>query len=469
VDGARTWQKNDGNFFPEWLREIAVALIDPVPDPVETLRGVRTAEVKTLMGSTYFNWNASVALGSSERPENISLTDATDLIFYDGGLDWGGLYKDYEDFHGRMVGRTVSTGNPEVTAKIVVLEDLAAGSADWFDVSAPGGDLHPLRTVTVDKADFASDLAVPVPRIEWPALAVGPPTGKVSTDLVIDREGAVRDTGIVVADNGGVVDTARNAFAHLHFRPQLVDGVPAQVVRRVSIDFAVTRPPGAENFGSARARFEHGRAASFPATAAKLPYSMKATFHLGRAGKVEEGRYEDTWQDATHWRREGWFGNGHLVRTQNGDKHYMLSEGTDARIVGLIFNLLEPIPAIDTFTESDWRMKRDTVDGVKTIRVARGPDGASGNLDINEGNGYWFDEDGRLVRAVTGKLDVRSSDFVAFDGAQFAKTIKVLSATGGVAIMAGFDDLQILTSPPNPALFVLRGHDWKRQFTAEVR
>jgi hypothetical protein len=31
VDGARDWQKNEGDYFPEWLREVAVALINPVP------------------------------------------------------------------------------------------------------------------------------------------------------------------------------------------------------------------------------------------------------------------------------------------------------------------------------------------------------------------------------------------------------------------------------------------------------
>jgi hypothetical protein len=470
VDGPRVWQKNEGNFFPEWLQEIAVALIDPVPDLAEALQGVRTAEVKTVAGSTYFNWDAVGGPGSSERRENVALSDATGLIFYDGGLNWGGLYKDYKDFHGRMVGRTVTHGSPEVTAKIVVLEDLSPMTADWFDAAAPGGDPHPLRSVVADKAAFAEDLAVPMPPIEWPALANGPLTGRVSTDLIIDREGVVRDTGIVVADNGGVTDVARTAFAHLRFRPQVIDGSPAQVVRRVSLTFAAKRPAGVEDFGAARDRFEHGRAVSFPAAAAKSPYSMKATFHLrGKSGTVEEGRYEDTWQDATHWRREGWFGNGHFVKTQNGETHYMLSEGSDARIVGLVFSLLEPIPAIDTFTESDWRMKHDTMGDVKAVRVMRGGEDASGNLDVNEGNGYWFDEDGRLVRAVTGKLDVRPSNFVAFDGAQVAKTIKVLAANGGVAMTIAFNDLQILASAPDRSLFILRGHEWKRQFTAEVR
>src|ERR1700733_11702590 len=29
VDGGRDWQKNEGDYFPEWLRVIAVALVKP--------------------------------------------------------------------------------------------------------------------------------------------------------------------------------------------------------------------------------------------------------------------------------------------------------------------------------------------------------------------------------------------------------------------------------------------------------
>src|SRR4029077_10293645 len=31
VNGSHEWQKSDGEYFPEWLREVAVALIEPVP------------------------------------------------------------------------------------------------------------------------------------------------------------------------------------------------------------------------------------------------------------------------------------------------------------------------------------------------------------------------------------------------------------------------------------------------------
>jgi hypothetical protein len=47
VDGVHQWQKNDGDYFPEWLRELSVALIHPVPLPMDALlQRMKTAEVR---------------------------------------------------------------------------------------------------------------------------------------------------------------------------------------------------------------------------------------------------------------------------------------------------------------------------------------------------------------------------------------------------------------------------------------
>jgi len=53
----------------------------------------------------------------------------------------------------------------------------------------------------------------------------------------------------------------------------------------------------------------------------------------------------------------------------------------DAGVLRVVLKAMEPIPAIDTFVESDWRMKWDTVDGVKTIRVLAGYESPDGTLD----------------------------------------------------------------------------------------
>jgi hypothetical protein len=56
VDGARQWQKNEGDYFPEWLRELAVAIVRPVPLPMDVLlQRVKTAEVRPMRLPTKVN------------------------------------------------------------------------------------------------------------------------------------------------------------------------------------------------------------------------------------------------------------------------------------------------------------------------------------------------------------------------------------------------------------------------------
>src|ERR1700691_259984 len=56
VDGVKNWQKSEGDYFPEWLRETAIELINPVPPINEVLEKIKTAEVRHLMGQTNVGW-----------------------------------------------------------------------------------------------------------------------------------------------------------------------------------------------------------------------------------------------------------------------------------------------------------------------------------------------------------------------------------------------------------------------------
>jgi len=94
--------------------------------------------------------------------------------------------------------------------------------------------------------------------------------------------------------------------------------------------------------------------------------------------------HEDTWISASEWKREAWFGTSHLVRSQNGEKHYLISEGPEAGLLRLVMMVFEPIPASDTMTESDWRIRRDTVNGIKAIRVFSRARGAEWRAGVRE-------------------------------------------------------------------------------------
>jgi hypothetical protein len=468
VNGTRKWQKNDGGYFPEWLRETAVALIEPVPSLDQVLQQVIDAEKRSMAGSTYFTWSMMSTDGKVEKGMGASLavTESTGLLFYGGGLGWGGLYKDYENFHGRMVARTVSVGSPEVTAK-VTLEDLRDIPPGFFDAEAPGGDVPLLRTVEVEETSLREKL-LPTQPVEWPPIKDGPLEGAITTKIVVDRTGKARELGTIVSDNPGLSEAAAKTIGSMQFKPYLQDGVAVQVVSRITMPFKTVRPAGVETFDSARNYFERGRHVSFPAASLGQPYILHATFQVQvAAGKIENGQYTDTWMSDSEWRREASIDKSRFIRARHGEKRYLLSEGRDAGLLRMVLKAMEPIPAIDTFVESDWRMKRDTVDGVKTIRVLAGFESPDGELDTEQARGYWFDDSGKLVKTYFRGVETRRINFKDFGGAAIAREIRVLhdNQLGMLIRVTGVS--AAATIPDN--IFDLRGHEWKRAFTDEVR
>jgi hypothetical protein len=468
VNGGREWQKNEGDYFPEWLRETSMALIEPVPSLDEVLKQVKDAEVKRLMGSTYFSWMMMSTDGMEKgMGAGLAVKDSTGLLLYGGGLGWGGAYRDYKNFHGRMVAQTVSVGSPEVTAKVTVLEDLREIPPDLFDTEAAGGDVPLLRTVKVEQALLRKNLLVTEP-IEWPALKDGPLEGAITTKIVVDRTGKVRELGSILSDNPGLSEAAGKVIGSMQFSPYLQDGVAVQVVSRITMPFKTMRPAGVETFDSAHNYFERGRQVSFPAAGNGPAYVLHATFQAKvTAGTIEEGQYVDTWKSDGEWRREATVGKSRFVRARHGETCYLLSEGPDAGLLRLVLKVMEPIPAIDTFVESDWRIKRDTLDGVKTIRVLAGYENPEGTLDPEHARGYWFDEGGRLVKTHFRGIETQRIDFKDFAGVAIAREIRV-SHDHQLAMLIRVTEVSPAAAIPE-TIFDLRGHEWKRAFTDEVR
>lgn len=468
VNGGREWQKNEGEYFPEWLRETSVALIEPVPSLDQVLRQVKDAEVRRIAGNTYFNWTLISTDGKVEKGmgAGLAVTDSTGLLFYGEGLGWGGLYKDYKSFHDRMVARTVSVGSPEVTGKLTTIEDLQDIPPGFFDVEANGGDPL-LQTAEVEEILLRRNLLSMAP-VEWPAVKDGPLEGVITAEIVVDRAGKVRELGTILSDNPGLSEAAGRTIRSMQFKPYLQDGVAVQVVSRITMPFRTVRPAGVDTFDSARNYFERGRRVSFPAAANGQAYVLRAVFQVKvAAGTVENGQYVDTWKSDGEWRREATIGKSRFIRARHGEKRYLLSEGPDAGVLRVVLRVMEPIPAMDTFVESDWRMKRDTVDGVKTIRVSAGYESPDGALDPEGARGYWFDESGKLVKTHSQGIETRRIDFKDFEGVAIAHEIRVLRANQLAMLIRVTDVSAAATVPEN--IFDLRGHEWKRAFTDEVR
>jgi hypothetical protein len=470
MNNGRDWQQNDGDFLPEWLREIALELIRPVPPLDEVLEHAKTAETRTLMGKQV-NIDWTTPTGTAEvhniQRSGVALEVATVRLLYAYGFGWGGDFKDVEKFHGRLVARSVNWGTPEVTAKVVTLEELGEVPAGFFDAEAKGGDLQLLQTVLIDETTLRKNL-LPTDPIVWLPIQDGSLEGNVTTNVVVDRAGKVREIGSIVSENSAVNDVGRQRILALQFKPFLQNGVAIQVMSQITLPFKTSRPAGGEAFDSARVYFERGRQASFPAAGAAEPYVMRAEFDaMGSGGTVAKGHYEDIWLSEDRWRREATFEKSHYVRTRSGEKRYELKEGASTALLQLVFRILEPIPATDTFTESDWRIKQETVNGVSTVRVLAGYESPDGQLDAEQARGFWFDSAGLLRKTFFAGIETVRSDFQDFGGVKVPRRIDVLKG-GKLAMQISIADL---TSPEDtpPITFELKGHAWQRAFTSEMR
>jgi len=155
------------------------------------------------------------------------------------------------------------------------------------------------------------------------------------------------------------------------------------------------------------------------------------------------------------------------VRSRNGNKAYQLADGEDVALLRLVMRIMEPIPAIDTFVESDWRIKRETVNDVRTVRVLAGYESPEGKLDPEQARGYWFDDAGLLVKTYFDGIETRRSEFEDFAGVKPARRIDVLK-DGKLAVRIRVTDVTPAGTIPAKT-FEVKSHEWMRAFTAEVR
>jgi hypothetical protein len=468
MNDGKEWQHNDGDYFPEWLREITDDLFDPIPDLDQVLNESGGAA----------SWQSFSTDGSVRKSVGCALS-VPGLLTFGTCTGWGGEFSDFKTFGNRIIARTISAGEPQVTARITVLENLDPSSVTF--TLPPNTPSSPrIHTVILDEVSLRKNLQPGTPP-QWPAVQDGPLEGLLTTTYVlVDRTGAVRDVGMILSDNPFLNDAAKKFIGGLRFNPFVVNGEPVQVVSRITMPFKTVRPAGVETFDSARNYFEHGRKITSPAFSGAKPYVLHATIQVYTQGGVLQGQYTDTWKADDEWKREAKIGQSYYARSRNGEKYYRLIDGNNPvlppelqsavraymTISALILKVIEPIPPTDDFYEADWHIRRDNVEGINSIRVLRGVDPQNGVCDPEHAYAFWFDPEARLIR-VCERLDMRYSDFTDFNGAQVPQHIRVLDGDKTLVSIQVDDMLPLNPDTPNET-FDLPSAPRSRSFTAAI-
>jgi hypothetical protein len=227
-------------------------------------------------------------------------------------------------------------------------------------------------------------------------------------------------------------------------------------------------PVPASHFGTADSYFDQARKLGFPAAGQTTPYVLRAEFTTrASSGAVTTGTYTDTWVNDKKWRREAVLGESRFIRSRNGKKWYRIDDGPDATLLQFVLTAMEPLPESAGKHPDKWTVQPEMLDGNSSVMVWRGKKNADGTPDPRDFEGYWFDPSGQLIRSSLNGLELKREKFADFNGVHVARQLQVM-LTGKVGMRIDVTQLQPAQNI-DAKIFTMKGNDWLRQYTSEVR
>ena len=236
VTGGQKTEKDEGDYFPLWMRSFVTGAFDLVPETAQWKTSGATIN-QTFFGNglqTEACTRLKSQIGTGDRA-----TDAFFVLCFDGegklksivtprySMEFG----DYRGWGKKKVVHELSD-DPEsgthLVGKVVQLEDLSKVATGTLFTPLGSNDSR-FRSVEVRPAQLeqwtASD-----PPVRWPPVKSGNTSGKLAMYISIDSEGQVREAWPLNSDNAGLEDPAREQVRKWKIKPPLdPDGNPLQV------------------------------------------------------------------------------------------------------------------------------------------------------------------------------------------------------------------------------------------------
>jgi len=212
-NGAPT-EKDEGDYFPLWLRSFVFAAFDPVPDIESFRRSGQSIEQITLPNGARSapSVRLQFKIGTGERATdafaNISFDSEGRLSFYLTPR-YSMEFHDYRNFKGKQIPREfVDSPEPgtRLVGKVVSLEDVVTN--DVLFQPLPTSDVR-FRSIEVSSQQMESFTAAE-PQIAWPPVRSGNTSGHLAMYVSIDGQGKVREAWPLNSDNAGLEDPARD-------------------------------------------------------------------------------------------------------------------------------------------------------------------------------------------------------------------------------------------------------------------
>jgi TonB family protein len=374
VNGDLIYEENNGDYFPVNDEMLAKEIVDPLPKSAVDLMnqlGLMGAEPGSgkgqCMAEKYFN-------NSEGRETRVLLAydcNTRLLIYLWSPTCCYGVMTDYRKFHNKIV--AYATKDNPINIRIDTLEDLAAPDESLFAISQPTPPSKRLttenlteteaRTVLVDKKEF-----------QWPPVSKKPPEKSMTVNVVIGRDGQVKEARTYSPVENAIEDAALTAIKKWTFQPQNVDGVPAQILTSLTLPFPTEYEKVDATQPQVRPMFDRMRTTGDLRLDGAPGFHMKASFH-SEDGSAK-GIYEETWASPKKWRRELKLNDTSVVEVRTETGFYRTFSGkyaprlADDVIDAISFNL--PGDNGNDFHGADWNIADAKLANLPVLRLSSG-------------------------------------------------------------------------------------------------
>jgi hypothetical protein len=238
VSGGHKTEKDDGDYFPLWLRDFQTAIFDPIPNPNAWKASGAVIEQITMPNGAKSDAcvraqsKIGVGDGATNAFSNVCF-DAEGRLKFFGSPRYGMEFHDYKAFGKKQIAhKLIDDPEPGTTlvGQVIVLEDesKAKNTSDLFAPLPTDDDRFQSAAVNSQQMENLIEGNAP---IEWPSVRSGNLHGHLAMYISADGEGQVREAWPLNSDNAGLEDPAREQVRKWKLKPA-VDSKG----RRVQVD-----------------------------------------------------------------------------------------------------------------------------------------------------------------------------------------------------------------------------------------
>ncbi len=259
VHGDKVSERNTGNYYPFWLRDLVTAMFGPLPmlEQLKRIPGVVDLPTDSMESSACVQMQ--VPSGTPEL--KTTLTYAFCFQGISGRLadvvtpGFRAHFQDYKPFKSKSVPRRIAF-NPgpsiNIEARIADLAPLTQVDEKLFAITENTPASEQLKSLQVGEPT-AHALLLSSPELHWPSVREGKTSGIMSLYVSVDKTGHVREVWPFHADNPELFNAACQQVRQWQFKPY-VNGVTLQMESVLTIAFEARQGPPIRVLSNAEAR-----------------------------------------------------------------------------------------------------------------------------------------------------------------------------------------------------------------------